>query len=521
MLVFLLFHAVTTEIPAPSSQYVEGIVGQPIAINPIISGTNDVDRDLIEILFSDLIDLSEAYKVSDDGQIWSVILKENLRWSDGKSLTSDDVIFTIDTIQNTSTRSSLNQMWRGVIVNRISEREVEFTLRTPYSFFLDNLKELKIIPKHIFGVIPPENFRLSNFNLEPVGSGPYKFVSFEKLNNGFITKYNLTTNEYFANHKPFIKDFKIAFYPTSIELIEAFNNGEINGFGGIDPNKTYDINLGHLIIEKIIPQYYAIFLNKNANSNLEDENVIDALNLAVNREKIIKEVFDGRAMDIYQPILPIFSGYNIKVDSENLFSIEKANEKLNKTKWELNPETGFREKISKEKSEILEFSIIVPQVPFLTQTVEIIKNDFKEVGIKLNLIILNPTDVINEVLKNRNYEMILFGNIMKSNPDIFSFWHSSQRFYPGLNLSLYENSKVDNLLESIRTNQDESLQVEDLSKLQTIISEDRPAIFLYSPIYLYIAPKSFGGFDEKVINTPSDRFENIQNWHLKTTRVFK
>jgi len=520
MLGILIFESITTKKPASSNIYREGVVGQPIAINPVISGGNGADADLEELLFSDLVELTKEYKVSANGQTWNLILKDDLRWSDGKPLTSDDVIFTIDTIQDTGSRSPLLQTWQGVVIDRISELEIEINLRAPYIYFLDNLKDLRIIPKHIFGTIPPENIRLSNFNLEPVGSGPYKFSSFEKKKDGFILAYHLATNEYYSGTVPYIENFDVNFYPSSALLTEAFNSGEIDGFGGINQKYLDQIKLNYSLSEKIIPQYYAIFLNKNSKTALADKEVIKAFNFAVNKQEITEKVFDNKAMVVSGPILPVIEGYDTTSSSTQKFSVDEANALLDKSGWKLNAETSVREKKIK-KMETLEFSLIVPQIPFLSETAEIIKENWAKIGVKLNLIALNPDDIANDVLKTRNYEMMLFGNILKSNPDIFSFWHSSQRFYPGLNLALYENKKVDGLLESIRKNTDENLRKIDIVKLQQLISADNPAIFLYSPIYLYVAPKDFGGFDEKIINTPADRFRNAPEWYLETTRVFK
>ena len=517
----LLFQTITVEVPIESSTYREGIVGQPIAINPVIAGTNDADRDLAELLFSNLLTLTETYKVSNDGQIWNLILKSNIRWSDGKPITSDDIIFTVDAIQNSDSRSPLFLTWQGVVTDRVSEREVEFTLRTPYAFFLDNLKDLKPIPKHIFGTIPLENFRLSNFNLEPIGSGPYKFISLDKRKDGFITDYRLTTNEYFPLKKPFIRNFEIKFYPTGNEMLEALNLKKIDGFGGLNPKNIESLKLGNTILEKIIPQYYAIFINKSTKPSLNDKSILSALNLATNKKQIIDRVFNGKALTLNEPILPVISGYDRLSDPGNEFSIEKANKILDDAKWLINEETNVREKKIGKQIEILEYSIIVPQIPFLVETIDILKNEWINIGVKLNPIILSPSDITNEVMKTRNYQMILFGNILKNNPDVFSFWHSSERFYPGLNLALYDNKKVDTLLESIRRNSDEESRKGDLSKLQKLISDDQPAIFLYSPIYLYVGPKNFGGFEEKIINTPSHRFENIHKWYLETTRAFR
>jgi peptide/nickel transport system substrate-binding protein len=517
----LMLEAATVEIPVSSNKYREGIVGQPVNVNPIFGGLNDADRDLIELLFSDLITLSESHKASGDGQTWNVILKSNLHWSDGRPLTSDDVIFTIDTIQSASSQSPLFMTWQGVVADRISEREIEFTLRSPYAFFLNNLKDLKIIPKHIFSVIPAENFHLSGFNLEPVGSGPYKFASSEKRKNGFITSYHLATNEYSPLEKPLIKEFEVKFYQDSAEIIRAFNTKKIDGFGGINPKNIEDLKLHHKIIGKLIPQYYAIFINKNTGNGLNNDNVLSALNLATNKERIIETVFSGKALTVNQPLLPFISGYDQSADPGNEFSLEEANEILEKDKWMMDEKIGTRSKTAGNRTEILEFSIVVPQIPFLTETVEIIKSDWEQIGVKLNPIVLNPSDVANEVIKTRNYQMIIFGNVLKNNPDIFSFWHSSERFYPGLNLALYENKKVDNLLESIRKNLNAEVRKNELAELQKLIIEDQPAIFLYSPIYLYAGPKDFGGFEEVTISVPSDRFRNVHKWYLETEKVFE
>ena len=94
LLGILIFLAKTVAVPAPSSLYKEGIIGQPIAVNPILAGANDTDRDLIELLFAGLLDLTENYRHSEDGQTWNLTLKDGLKWSDGKPLTSDDAIFT-------------------------------------------------------------------------------------------------------------------------------------------------------------------------------------------------------------------------------------------------------------------------------------------------------------------------------------------------------------------------------------------------------------------------------------------
>lgn len=514
------YYSKTVEAPASGGQYTEGIMGQPTYVNPVIAGNNEIDSDISEIVFADLIKLADHYNVSPDGKTWNVVLKSDLLWSDKKPLTSDDVIFTIETIQDLNARSPLYQTWQGIAANRISELEIQFDLRNTYAFFLDNLKELRIIPKHIFGVIPAANIRQSDYNLEPVSSGPYKFTAYEKRKDGFITDYHFDVNENYAGDQPLIQNFNIKFFPNADELISAFNSRKIDGFGDLNPKNIGDLKLNYKLTEIYMPRYYAIFLNSATKQSLKEIAVRTALELATDKNKIIEKVFDNKAKTVNQPILPMMSDYDSSTDNSE-FSIEKAKEILEKEMWIANPDTGIREKKIGKITEKLEFDVIIPQIQFLIDTINIIKNDWQEAGIKINPIILNPSDITEEIIKTRNYQMMIFGNILKINPDIFSFWHSSERFYPGLNLALYENKKVDGLLESIRKNFNEESRKNDVKTLLSLFSSEKPAILLYSPAYIYVSPQNLGGIGENTIATPAGRFDNIDKWYLRTTRTFK
>lgn len=524
----------TVSVPVESGSYSEGIIGQPKFMNPVISNT-DIDRDLSQIVYSDLTELMDHYTVDAEGKTWNVFLKSDLLWSDDKPLTSDDVIFTIETIQDPEAHSPLFTTWQGIIANRVSELEIEFTLRNQYVFFLDNLKDLKIIPKHIFNSIPSSNLRLSNYNLEPVGSGPYKYASYDLRNDGFITQYNFVINPNYAGKKAFIQKISIKFFQGIEELIDSFNSRKIDGFGNLSPKNIESLKLSHKLTELKMPRYYAIFLNQNMNEALKEKSVRQALDMATNKNKLASEVFDGKAEAVNQPITSTIQGY--KDLSLASFSIEKAIEILEKEGWlipqsgtpdpakrdlgKINEETKIREKKIGKNTLKLELQLIVPQIQFLEDAADIIRTDWEKIGVKLDLVKLNPSDISGDVIKNRNYQMLLFGNILKNNPDIFSFWHSSEKFYPGLNLSLFQNKKADESIEKIRKEMDTEKMVAEVENLQEIITSEQPAIFLFSPYYLYASIKNLGGLDGKLLITPSDRFKNINEWYLETSRALK
>lgn len=507
--------------PIAGGGYTEGIMGQPTFINPVLGDNNGPNRDLVELIFSGLLDLAESYKIEDGGKTWDIRLKENIFWDDGEKITSDDVIFTVKTIQDPDSHSSSFSMWQEVAPERVSEREIKLALPEAYAFFESTIRELKIIPKHIFGSIPVANFRLSDFNLEPIGSGPFKFSSFSKERSGFISEYQLVRNDNYFGDKPFIKNLTLKFYKNEDDLVKAFNSGAITGFGGIDEKNLSKINISHQTFEIRMPRYYAVFFNPYSQDALGDKNVRLALNYATDREKLIEKVFDNRALSVEGPLVLGMSGYASEVYAQENFSLDEANSILDNAGWQMNS-GGIREKNVDNQAKQLEFDLMVPQMSFLTETAGFLKENWSKIGVKLNLIVQPPQEINDKIIKTRNYQMILFGNIFESanSPDLYSFWHSSERFYPGLNLSLYENKTADDLIQSIRKTLNDSKRQAYLDNLQSLIIADQPAVFLFSPHYLYVAKNQLKGFDEKFIDSASQRFQNVVKWYVKTARVF-
>lgn len=515
-----LYFRATIIVPAKGGEHVEGTIGQPTIINPVLIGGNEADRDLAALLFSGLLTLAEENKQSDDLRSWTVLLKKDLRWSDGEPLTSDDVLFTLETIQDTAARSPLLPTWVGVVAERLSEREVKFTAKTPYVFFADNLREFRPIPRHIFGNIPAGNLRLSGYNLEPVGSGPYKFVKYEKRRDGFITDYELTRNDNYAGDAPFIEKLRVKFFPAASDIVNSFNSLFLTGFGGLDYEDIEKVNVGYDLLTVKTPRYYAVFFNQGTHPALRELPVRQALAKAANRDSIVSNILPRQATPVYGPILPGIEGYDESLYINEKFSPEEAQKILDDAKWTLGDD-GVREKLMGRNKVRLEFELAVPQIPFLMQTATMLKEDWARVGVKLVIVPGNTADLNESAIKTRNYNAILFGNVLKNNPDIFAFWHSSERFFPGLNLAVYENKKVDTLLESVRKDGNTETRQKNIGKLQGLILEDRPAIFLFSPNYLYVKSKQLKTEVGEVWLSPASRFDLIPSWHLRVKRVFK
>ena len=508
--------------PVEGGEYIEGKVGQPSFINPVLASNSEADQDLVELIFASVNDLKDGnIETESGGKIWKLRLKGDIYWQDNEPITSDDVIFTVKSIQDPDANSPLFSDWQGVKTERVSAREVKFVLSAPYVFFENTLLNLKLIPKHIFADIPFSNLRLADYNLiGPIGNGPFKFLDLKKKRDGFITDYELTRNNNYPGKKPYLDAITFKFFPNEKDAIKAVNSGLVDGIGSVQYKNLKEITVPHLIYAVNMPRYYAIFFNQSANPVLKNFSARKALDLATDRRKIVGDVFKGMAAPLIGPLAPGINGYNENDFSrQNEFSLDKARDLLEVNGWQAQAD-GIRENTNPGGGR-LEFTLTLPEIPFLTDSAKIIQEDWQKIGVKLNLDIKPNDEFFSQTIKPRDYGMILFGNIFGKNPDLFSFWHSSQKFHPGLNLALYENKDVDFLINSIRNDFNSSTRQDKMIQSQSFIINDEPAIFLFSPSYIYILNKSIMGFDEKNISLPSSRLQNIENWYTKTERVFK
>lgn len=355
---FLLinFYFANTEIkPAPGGIFVEGVIGFPQYINPIYAPLNDVDHDLTELLFLGLMKYDEKGEIVPDladcqiqekGKIYDCNLKENIFWSDGQKLTTDDVIFTIKIIQDPEYNSPLRANWLGVEIERISDSTLRFKLKNPYPPFLEYLT-LKILPKHIWEKISAQNFRFSEQNLNPVGSGPYEFKELKKNGLGKPISLTLVSNPNYYGKKPNLSQITFNFFEKEEDLIWAFQTKEIQGFSVFDPRNYKSLKEYCCAFSFFMPRYFAVFFNPEKSKVLNEKDVRVALNYAVNKGEILEKVLENQGEITDSPILPEIYGFSLPKTFYQ-FDLEKAKEILENAGFK-ETETGKRVKtIQKE-----------------------------------------------------------------------------------------------------------------------------------------------------------------------------
>ena len=527
----------SVEVPMRGGSLSEGIIGTPRFINPILA-VSDADKDLTALVYSGLLktspsgelipDLAESYTVSNDGLTYDFKLKKNIRFQDGTPVTADDVIFTVGKAQDKTLNSSKRANWDGVTVQKISDNEITFTLKQPYAPFLGNAT-LGILPAHIWKGISDDNFQFSQYNTSPVGSGPYAVKKIVSDSTGIPLSYRLEAFDNGTGGEPFIENFSISFYQSEDDLVSALKNGNVDSISAISPDNAVTLQKAGYRVEKIpLSRIFGVFFNQNQQNLFADSAVRQALSVSAPKEQIINGVLSGFGIVAEGPIPQGFPGRQSISGSDNpqdasttQDDIDQAKQILAKDGWTPDPSTGILEKKIKKVTTPLEFSLSTSDAPELEKTAEMLQAAWAEIGVKVDVKIFEAGDLTENVIRPRKYDALLFGEVIGRDLDLYAFWHSSQRTDPGLNVAMYTNIKVDKLLEDARTTTDEGKRQADYSAFEEQISQDNPAVFLYSPDFIYVLPKEVGGFKIGMITAPEERFADISSWFVETDKIWK
>ncbi len=525
-----LYFSNSETVPKIGGKYTEGLVGQPKFINPVLA-VDDIDLTLTNLVFSGLLkydqnlelqpDLAQDFSLKPEQKEYTFCLKKNILWHNKEKLTIDDVLFTFSLVKNPTFKNPLLERLRNVQIRQVDENCLEFKLDKPSANFWPVLT-LGILPKHIWGPISPEKFSQSEFNLKPVGSGPYKFVSLAKDKENRIKLYNLESNSKFHNRTPFIKELNFNFYPDFEQALQGLKTKEIDGLNYSPKQLKQDLSeIADLKYYQFNLSYYtAVFFNLrnpqdgNENNFLQEKSVRKALAHLTPKQEIFDQVFNQQGIIIHGPILPHSVFYNPEM-REYAYQPQAAEDVLVLANWKKN-DSGFYEKNGK----ILEIALTTVDQPDFKKIAQLIQSSWQNIGIKIKLIII-PPEQIKEVIKNRNFQAFLYGILENYNFDQFPLWHSSQIDPPGLNLTAFNYRRSDELLEKASLTQNQEEKKKYYNEFQQIITDNLPAIFLYNPVYGYLVHQKVKGIEVNYITHPSDRFNNIENWYIETKRKLK
>lgn len=521
-------------VPSRGGSIREGLVGTPRFINPILASTQ-TDQDMTTLIYSGLMrknidgsitpDLAQKYEASTDGLNYTFTIRNDATFHDGTPVTADDVVFTINSAKDPIIKSVQKVNWDGVSVEKVDEKTVVFRLASPYASFLGNTT-LGILPMHIWSGSPIE---LNEANTNPIGSGPFQINKIDKQSSGTISSYELAAFKNFALGEPYIKTLKMNFYQNEKDMIDALNGGDLDQISSITPANALALSESNYTIKTaILPRVFGLFFNQNQNQIFVDKAVTGAINTVIDKDRIIDEVLSGYGVPIDDPIPPNIIAYQkIAKAKENTREeiIEKVQNDLAKAGWVKNS-NGILEKTTtdskkKKTTSQISFSISTSNAPELAKAAELIKDDLQKLGMVVDVKTFDVGNLNQNVIRPRKYDTLLFGQIINHESDLYAFWHSSQRKDPGLNVAMYANAKVDKILEEAFTTIDPDARTKKYLQFEDEVRKDMPAVFLYSPNFIYVVSPKVHGQDLGKITSASDRFLNINTWYIDTDQVWK
>lgn len=494
-------------LPLPGGDYTEGLVGYPKTINPLYALNRDVDSDLSYLVYSRLFnyntdgrlvnDLADNVVISPDGKEYLVIIKSGVKWHNGAPLNTDDVLFTFNLMKDPAYNSSWRSSLAAVEAEKIDEKTIKFVLNEAYAPFLE-LLTFGILPKSIWENISPSAAALNDLNLKPIGSGPYKFKSLVKSKEGDLKEYHLVLNEDYYGKKPYIKTVNFKFFVNYQEMLKAFNDNQLDGLSHLPFSERGALLAQNSVFfhELVRPQITVLFFNANKNKNLANKNTRIALAQALDKDQLIKQVFSGVYQRVDGPIPADSFAYNNQLKIYN-YSPEEARLAL--------------------QNNLATTSITVIDSGKNLAVAEALKSFWAQVGVQAEIKAV-PSEQAAELIKNRDFEILLYGESIGGDPDVYAFWHSSQIGSRGLNLAAYNKPEVDKLLTEARLTTNLEERRAKYHKFQEILVDDLPAIFLYSPTYTYIQNKKIKGFSGTTIIEPADRFSGLADWYIKTQK---
>jgi peptide/nickel transport system substrate-binding protein len=521
-------------LPQKGGSYVEGVVGSIVRLNPVLDFANPPDRDVDRLLYSGLIrfdsrgipqpDLAESWAVSADATLYTFTLRPDATWHDGIPVTADDVIYTFSKLQDEDYPGpdDLKELWSEINIIRLDDRNVQFQLPEPFAPFMDYLA-LALLPEHLLRGVSAGDLVDHPFNLQPVGTGPFRFDRF-LAEAGEITGVSLTANPDHYLQPPYLERVEFRVYDSQETAWEALQRGEIQGLGGLE---------GEVLAEALsaegvnlhtarLPMASLVYLNTQhpEKTFLTDKRVRQALLYAVNRQWMIDRVDASQALLADGPILPgtwAYSESGLRPD----FDPTQAASQLEQAGWVLptGATPGSPEYVRAKEDLQLAFTLVHPDDERHTRLAEAMRQYWAAIGVSVDLKAVDAEALLKDYLEPREFEAALADlNFLRSpDPDPYPFWHDSQ-VETGQNYSDFADRNISIWLEQARTTPDLGRRADLYESFQHRFRDQVPALLLSHPVYTLAIRSDIQGVTLGPLFDASDRLANIAQWYLIARR---
>ena len=506
--------------------YVEGVIGNISTLNPLLAAS-EPEQAASRLLFSSLYnydvtgalhtDLAESMTVKDD-KVYTIKLR-NAVWHDGKNLTAEDVVYTINLIKNPQVRSPLRVNWLDISARAIDDSTVEFMLPAVYAGFSHALT-FPVIPKHILQTVSPSSMREADFSSSPVGSGPFavkRVQTSESTSSTDVVRMEPNTKYYGAVST--LSRLELRAYGNESLLVKAVNSGEVSAASGLslsaaDNIKSKQYSTKHWLLNKGV-----YLLMNNRSQTLQDARVRQALRYATDTSSIRATVGDNVAR-LDTPILQ--SQIAQKLPAAPDYNLDKAKALLKEAGWTYN-QGQWKGKDGRPLAVAVTTSSGRDEYK---KIVDALKQQWSKLGVDVQLREIDTssttTSFVQSVLQPRDYDALLYELELGADPDVFAYWHSSQASASGYNFANYSNRTVDNDLVGGRSRTNSALRAAKYIQFVNQWLNDAPAIGLYQSVGSYVLNNGASIVEPRgSLNTMNDRYADVTTWSTGRASVYK
>ncbi len=496
--------------PAYGDILVEASIGDASNLIPLLAA-DSASHNISGLIFNGLVkydrnvnvvgDLAESWDISKDGLVITFHLRKGVKWHDGAPFTADDVLYTyrvtIDPKTPTAYAEDFLKVKKAEVLDPYTFR---VTYDKPFAPALTSWGSA-ILPRHL---LEGKDITRSPLARHPVGTGPYRFKE-------WVTgqKIVLTANPDYFEGRPYVDGYIMRVIP---DMATMFLELRAKGIDRMDLTPLqYTRQTENRFFKKNFRKYrYLSFAYTYLGFNLKnplfaDKRVRQAVAFAINKDELVDGILLGLGKPATGPFKPGTWAYNPTV-KQYPHDPQKAKALLAEAGWKPNGE-GILVKDGVPFS----FEIIINQGNEVRRkSAEIIQKRLAQVGMVVKIRTIEWSAFIKEFINKRKFDATILGWTIPMDPDLYNVWHSSKTGPEELNFVSYKNAEVDELLETGRSTFNIKERKRAYDRIQEILAEDLPYVFLYVPDALPIFNARFRGIDPAPIGIGY----NIIKWYV-------
>lgn len=450
-----------------SSTTTIGITGNPLRINPLWSNNNQIDALLVPLIYRSIItfndahepigDLAESWTIENDGKEYTFTLKDDQYWQDGEQILADDIVFTHSLLQNDSFQGLEQNRFKGTSIEQIDDLTFVIRLEETFSPFIESM-QLGILPKHIWDGMTIEQIRASEYNLMPVGSGPYR-VSNVISDGTVVSEMELLS----VTEDALVKKVILDFYSQEGSMEQAYQLGELDAFvtyNGLLTRTYLNWSNSELVKAPFCGQTITLFFNNQRDSSHITQNG--------DFKRVLYTIANLPRLNFTATFNPIPENHWAAVPADDPEQI---------------PENELPGAIENLPNKDQTITLVTTQNEVVQTYARQITNQFKQFGLKINLEIVTNEKLQSQTLPEREFDILLVQQKLGHDPDQYNFWHSAQTniVEGGLNASGYTSRQVDRALEQGRIEGDSIKRKDYYKTFQEELTADKPALFVSYP----------------------------------------